>query len=174
MVRTAGDPLALAGAVQQQIWSLDPDLPLPDVLSMEQVVGRAVWQPRFSTTILTGFALLALLLAGMGIYGVISYGVSQRRNEIGIRMALGARPADVLRGVLGEAAGLAAAGTVAGLAAALMLTRYLKSLLYEVSATDPAVLLSAAGVLAAIALAAAWLPARRATQIDPMIALRQD
>lgn len=174
VVRATGDPLALAGAVQQQVWALDPDLPIPDVLTMEQVVGRAVWQPRFSTTILTGFALLALVLAAVGIYGVISYGVSQRRNEIGIRMALGARPADVLRAVLGEAAQLAGAGTAAGLVAALALTRYLESLLYEVSATDPAVLLAAAGVLAAIALAAAWLPARRATQIDPIIALRQD
>ncbi len=174
VVRTGREPLAVASSIQHQIWSLDPDLPIPDVLSMDQVVGRAVWQPRFSTTILTGFAMLALLLAGIGIYGVISYGVSQRRNEIGIRMALGARPADVLRGVLFEAAQLAGAGTVAGLAAALLLTRYLKSLLYEVSATDPAVLVAAAAVLAVIALAAAWLPARRATQIDPIVALWQD
>jgi putative ABC transport system permease protein len=174
VVRTAGDPLALAGAVQQQVWALDRDLPIPDVLSMRQVVDRAVWQPRFSTSILAGFAVLALLLAAVGIYGVISYSVSQRRNEIGIRMALGARPADVLRAVLGEAAALAGAGAAAGLCAALLLTRYLKSLLYEVSATDPMVLLTAAGILTAIALAAAWLPAHRATQIDPIAALRQD
>jgi putative ABC transport system permease protein len=174
VIRTEGDPLALANAVQQQIWSLNRDLPIPDVLSMEQVVGRAVWQPRFSTSILTGFALLALVLAAVGIYGVISYSVSQRRGEIGIRMALGARPADVLRSVLGEAAVLAGTGAVAGLGAALLLTRYLKSLLYEVSATDPAVLLTAAGILTAIALAAAWLPAHRATQIDPIEALRQE
>ncbi len=174
VMRTAGDPLAVSGAIQQQIWSMDRDIPIPDVLSMQQVVDRAVWQPRFSTTILSGFAALALLLAAVGIYGVISYGVSQRRNEIGIRMALGARPRDVLRGVLGEAAVLAGVGSIAGLGAAMLLTRYLKSLLYEVSATDPVVLTVAAGILTAIALAAAWLPAHRATQIDPIEALRAE
>ncbi len=174
VMRTAGDPGALSGAIQQQIWSMDRDIPIPDVLSMQQVVDRAVWQPRFSTTILLGFAALALLLAAVGIYGVISYGVSQRRNEIGIRMALGARPRDVLCGVLGEAAVLAGVGSIAGLGAALLLTRYLKSLLYEVSATDPLVLTVAAVILTAIALAAAWLPAHRATQIDPIEALRAE
>ena len=174
VARTAGDPLAVAASIQQQIWSLDSNLPVADVLSMDQVVNRAVWQPRFSTTILSGFAGLALLLAMVGIYGVISYEVSRRRGEIGIRMALGARPGDVVRGVLGEAAALTAAGAVAGLFGALLLTRYLQSLLYEVSTTDPAVMAAAAIALGSVALAAAWLPARRAARVDPMAALRQD
>jgi putative ABC transport system permease protein len=172
VARTSGDPLAFAGAIQQQIWALNRDLPVADVVSMQQVVDRAVWQPHFSTTILGSFAGLALLLAAVGIYGVISYGVSQRRGEIGIRMALGARPADVLRGVLGEAAVLTGVGAAAGLAAALLLTRYLKSLLYEVSATDPLAMVAAAALLGAVAMAAAWLPARRAMRIDPIEALR--
>jgi putative ABC transport system permease protein len=114
------------------------------------------------------------LLAGIGIYGVVSYGVSQRRHEFGIRMALGARPANVLRSVVGEGAVLAGAGMVLGLIGALALTRYLQTLLYEVSATDPVVLGAAAAILAVIALAAAFVPARRATNVDPMVALREE
>ena len=172
VARTAGDPAALAGAIAKELYALDSDVLLADVATMQQVVDRAVWQPRSSTKLLAGFAALALVLAAIGIYGVISYGVSQRRQEIGIRMALGARPADVLRGVLAEGALLAGAGTVLGLAGALALTRYLQTLLYEVSATDPAVLAASSVILILIALAAAFLPARRATRVDPMIALR--
>ncbi|SPE41122.1 conserved membrane hypothetical protein [Candidatus Sulfopaludibacter sp. SbA3] len=174
VVKTAGDPASVAGAIQKEVWSLDRDLLVADIASMQQVVDRAVWQPRSSTKLLSGFALLALVLAAIGIYGVISYGVSQRRHEIGIRMALGARPADVLRSVLGEGALLAAAGTALGLTGALAVTRYLQTLLYQVSATDPAVLAAAAGILAAIAMAAAFLPAWRATTEDPLIALRDE
>jgi putative ABC transport system permease protein len=172
VAKTAGDPAAVAGAIEKIVWSLDAGLLVADGATMQQVVDRAVWQPRSSTRLLAGFAALALVLAAIGIYGVISYNVSQRRHEIGIRMALGARPADVLRGVLGEGAELAGAGTAIGLALALALTRYLQTLLYEVSATDPAVLAASAAILAAVALAAALLPARRATRIDPMAALR--
>jgi len=174
VAKTAGDPSAAAAAIEKEVWSLDRDVPVDDVASMQQVVERAVWQPRSSTRLLSGFAALALVLAAIGIYGVISYGVSQRRHEIGIRMALGARPADVLRSVLGEGALLAGAGTAIGLVGALALTRYLRTLLYEVSATDAAVLAVSAGILAAIALTAAFLPARRATRVDPMIALREE
>ena len=158
MAKTAGDPSAAASAIEKEVWSLDRDVPVDDVATMQQAVDRAVWQPRSSTKLFSGFAALALVLAAMGIYGVISYGVSQRRHEIGIRMALGARPADVLRSVLGEGALLVGAGTAIGLAGPLALTRYLRTLLYEVSANDPAVLAAAAGILAAIALAAAFLP----------------
>ncbi|HEY2016129.1 MAG TPA: FtsX-like permease family protein, partial [Bryobacteraceae bacterium] len=174
VVRTAGDPLAMAGAIQSQVWSLDRDLPIPDVLSMQQVVDRAVWQPRFSTTLLGGFAALALVLAAVGIYGVMSFDVSRRTQEIGIRMALGARPGDVLRSVLGGGARLAGIGTIIGMAGALVLTRYLKTLLYEVSTTDPVALVAAAGVLGSVAMLAVWLPARRATRVDPMVALRSE
>jgi putative ABC transport system permease protein len=172
VARTEGDPRALAEPIEKAVWTLDPDLPIAEVQSMEQVVSRAVWQPRFSTTLLGGFAMLALALAAIGIYGVISYGVGQRQREIGIRMALGARPGDVQRNVLGESAKLAAAGSVVGIAGALLLTRYLQTLLYEVSATDPVVIALAACALGAVAIAAAWLPARRATRVDPAVALR--
>jgi putative ABC transport system permease protein len=172
VARTAGDPRALVEPIEKAVWALDPDLPIAEVQSMEQVVNRAVWQPRFSTTLLGGFAALALALAAIGIYGVISYGVGQRQREIGIRMALGARPGDVQRDVLGEIAKLAAVGSAAGIAGALLLTRYLQTLLYQVSATDPVVIALAACALGAVALAAAWLPARRATRVDPAAALR--
>jgi len=172
VARTAGDPRALAESIEKAVWTLDADLPIAEVQSMDQVVSRAVWQPRFSTTLLGGFAALALALAAIGIYGVISYGVGQRQREIGIRMALGARPGDVQRSVLGESAKLAAVGSAMGIAGALLLTRYLRTLLYQVSATDPAVIACAACALGAVALAAAWLPARRATRVDPAVALR--
>jgi putative ABC transport system permease protein len=174
VVRTSGDPLVVAGAIQSQVWLLDRDLPIGDVASMQQVVDRAVWQPRFSTTLLGGFAGLALVLAAIGIYGVMSFDVSRRTQEIGIRMALGAKPADVMRSVLGSGGKLAVIGTAIGIAGSLALTRYLKTLLYEVSTTDPATLVGAAALLALVALAAVWLPARRATRVDPVVALRSE
>jgi putative ABC transport system permease protein len=172
VMRTTGDPKSMAAPVQRAIAELDRDLPIEDVQSMEQVVARAVWQPRFSTTLLAAFAGLALLLAAIGIYGVMSFEVAQRTSEIGIRMALGARPADVLASVLGQGARLTMTGTAAGLAGALALTRYLRTLLFAVSPTDPMVLAAAAAVLATVAMAAVWLPARRATRVDPIEALR--
>jgi predicted permease len=172
VVRTAGDPAALAPTIEKAVWSLDPDLPIAAVQTMEQVVNRAVWRPRFSASLLAGFAALALALAAIGIYGVVSYGVSQRAREIGIRMALGARPADVLRRVLSEGAKLAAVGTAIGIAGSLLLTRYLEAQLYHVKAGDPMVMTLSAAALAAIALVASWLPARRATRVDPAVALR--
>ena len=174
VARTSGDPLALAGAIQGQVWALDRELPIEDVTSMQQVVDRAVWQPRFSTSLLSGFAGLALLLAAIGIYGVMSFDVSRRTQEIGIRVALGARPADVMRAVLGDGGKLAAIGTAVGTAGALALTRYLKTLLYEVSTTDPAALAGASVLLGVVALFALWLPARRATRVDPMVSLRSE
>jgi predicted permease len=172
VVRTAADPAALAPAIEKAVWSLDPDLPIAEVQTMQQVVSRAVWRPRFSASLLGGFAALALALAAIGIYGVVSYGVSQRAREIGIRMALGARPSDVLRRVLGEGAKFAAAGSAIGIAGSLLLTRYLETELYQVKAGDPTVMTLSAAALAAIALVASWLPARRATRVDPAVALR--
>jgi putative ABC transport system permease protein len=139
---------------------------------MQQVVDRAVWQPRFSTSLLAAFAGLALVMAAIGIYGVMSYDVARRTPEIGIRMALGARPGVVLRAVLGQGAKLTAMGALAGLAGAIVLTRYLRTLLYSVSPTDPAVLAAAVALLAIVAMLAVWLPARRATRVDPIEALR--
>jgi putative ABC transport system permease protein len=172
VVRTASDPAALAPAIEKAVWSLDPDLPIAEVQTMDQVVSRAVWRPRFSASLLGGFAALSLALAAIGLYGVISYKVNQRAQEIGIRMALGARPSDVLRRVLSEGARLAAAGSAIGIAGALLLTRYLETQLYQVKSGDPAVMSLSAAVLAAIALIASWLPARRATRVDPAVALR--
>jgi putative ABC transport system permease protein len=174
VVRAAGDPAALAPAIQAAVASLDRDLPVADVVTMQQVVDRALLQPRFSTTLLAAFAGLALALAGVGIYGVMSYDVGRRTPEIGIRMALGARPADVLRSVLTQGAKLTLAGTAVGIAGALLLTRYLRTLLYGVSPNDPLVLAGAAAVLGAVAMLAVWLPARRATRIDPLLALRSE
>jgi putative ABC transport system permease protein len=174
VVRASGDPASLASAVQSAIASLDRDLPVTDVLTMEQVVDRALWQPRFSTTLLAAFAGLAVLLAAVGIYGVMSYDVGRRTPEIGIRMALGARPADVLRSVLARGAGITAVGTLAGIGGALLLTRYLRTLLYHVSPNDPVVLAAAAALLGMVAMLAVWLPARRATRVDPLQALRSE
>jgi putative ABC transport system permease protein len=174
VARTAGDPAVLAGSIQGAIASLDRDLPVADVQTMQQVVERAVWQPRFSTTMLGAFAGLAVLLAAIGIYGVMSYDVGRRTPEIGIRMALGARPVDVLRSVLAEGAKLTAVGTAVGIAGALLLTRYLRALLYQVSPTDPVVLAGAAALLASVALVAVWMPARRATKVHPIQALRNE
>ncbi len=174
VARTAGDPASIAGAAQNALASLDRDLPVSDVLTMQQVVDRALWQPRFSTTLLAAFAGLALALAAVGIYGVMSYDVGRRTPEIGIRMALGARPADVLGAVMAQGAKLTLAGTVVGVAGALLLTRYLRTLLYGVTPNDPLVLGGAAALLGAVAMAAVWLPARRATRVDPLQALRSE
>jgi putative ABC transport system permease protein len=174
VVRTIGDPAKVASAVQGAVASLDRDLPVADILTMQQVVDRALWQPRFSTTLLSGFAILALVLAAVGIYGVMSYDVGRRTPEIGIRMALGARPADVLGAVLAQGAKLTLAGTIAGLGGAVLLTRYLRTLLYEVNPNDPLALTGAAALLGAVAMLAVWFPARRATRIDPLQALRSE
>ena len=174
VVRAAGDPAALAPAIHAAVASLDRDLPIADVTTMQQVVDRALWQPRFSTTLLAAFAGLALALAAVGIYGVMSYDVGRRTPEIGIRMALGARPADVLRSVLAQGARLTLAGSLVGVVGALIRTRYLRTLLYGVSPNDPLVLAGAAALLATVAMLAAWLPARRATSVDPVQALHYE
>jgi ABC-type antimicrobial peptide transport system permease subunit len=172
VVRTAGNPLALAGTIESAVLSLDRDAPVSEIASMKQVVDRALWQPRFSMTLLTGFAALALVLAAIGVYGVMSQDVSSRTREIGIRMALGARPPAVLLPILGSAAKLALIGLVLGIGGAVALTRYLKTLLFEISPTDPLTLTVAAAVFGIVSLAAAWFPAHRATRVDPVTALR--
>ena len=173
-VRTKADPLALAGAVRRAIREVDPNQPVSDLAPMRQLVSEAVARPRFTTLLLTLFGALALALAALGTYGVVSYAVAQRTHEIGIRMALGARRGQVLGMVVGRSSALTFAGLAAGIAAAFALTRLLSGLLYGVSTTDPLAFLAAPSALAAVALLASYLPARRAAGLDPLIALRRD
>ena len=174
VLRTAGNPGALAATAKEAVWSIDRDQPVYRVESMESVVTESTSAPRLMLSLLGVFAAVALGLAAIGIYGVMAYSVAQRTNEIGLRMALGARPADVLAHVLRQGMKTVALGLALGLAATLALGRLAQSLLYATSAHDPAVLLSIATLLAAVALAACLLPARRATRVDPMTALRAD
>jgi predicted permease len=173
-IRTAGEPMSLVGSLRREVTALDPDLPVSDVLTMEQRFGRAVAKPRVNVLLLGGFAVVALLLAGIGIYGVISQMVAQRTREIGIRMALGAKPGDVLRLMIRQGMTPALVGIALGLVAAFAGSSLLASLLYGVSAKDPLSFLIVPVFLTGVALFAAWLPARRATRVDPTEALRQE
>jgi predicted permease len=174
VVRTRNDPRRMARAVQAAIHRVDPDQAVSDVKTMDAVFSDSVARPRFQLLLLLVFAGIAVLLATIGVYGVVSYSVSQRTQEIGIRMALGARSGDVSRLVLREGLLLGALGVVTGLAAALAATRVLRSLLFEVTPTDPATLGAVAGLLLAVVVAATLWPARRATKVDPMVALRYE
>jgi predicted permease len=173
-VRTAGPPMALASALIREVHQLDPDQPVADVRPMEEVVDQAVANARFNTLLLGVFAGVAFVLAAVGIYGVISYDVTERTNEIGIRMALGAQPKDVLKLVLGQGARLAVYGIVAGLLGATALTRLMGAMLYGVNPTDALTFAAISILLAIVALAASYLPSRRAMALDPVIALRHE
>ena len=174
VVRTAGAPLGLASAVAREVHRLDPEQPVADVRPMEEVVNLAVAGARFNTALLASFAGVAFLLAAVGIYGVISYDVSQRTNEIGIRMALGAQPADVRRLILGQGARLAVYGIVAGLLGAGVLTRWMGTMLFGVGPTDVWTYAAVSILLALVALGASYGPSRRAMVPDPVIALRHE
>jgi putative ABC transport system permease protein len=174
VVRTEGDPAGLAAAAQKAVREVDRNRVAAGVKTMEQLLAESVAQPRFYTQLLTLFAAVALVLAAVGVYGVISYTVTQRTHEIGIRMALGAERRDVIRMIVGHGMLLAAAGLAAGLAASFALTRVMSRLLYGVSATDPTTFAGVTLLLLLVALAACYLPARRATKIDPMEALRYE
>jgi putative ABC transport system permease protein len=171
-IRTAGDPLSLAAAVRREVLALDPDQPIAAARTMEQVLSESVAAPRYRTWLLGLFALVALLLAAVGIYGVISYTVAQRTHEIGIRLALGAQSGHVYRLIIGQGIKLVLLGVGAGLLGALGLTRLLAGLLFEVKATDPLTFAGVAVSLTAVAWLACYLPARRATRVDPVVALR--
>ena len=175
LARTGGgDPMSMVSSVRGVVRSLDPSMPLTHVRTMEEVVSTSIAAVRFRTTLLASFAVVALLLAAIGVYGVMSYSVEQRSQEMGLRMALGASPRDVLTLVTAHGARLALAGILAGVAAAYALTRVLESLLFGVSTTDPLTFAGIAVLLAAVASVAAYIPARRATRADPMVVLRAD
>ncbi len=172
VVRSSLSPSSLAAGIRQAVHSIDKDLPVTDVESFPQALGASIAQERFRTFLLSSFSGIALILAAVGIFGVISYSASQRTHEIGIRMALGAQQRSVARLILGHGAKLALLGLSAGTVAALLLTRLMASLLYGVSATDPLTFGSVALVLSGVAMAACYIPARRAMRVDPMVALR--
>jgi putative ABC transport system permease protein len=174
VTKTAMAPRTLIDQVKGAIARVEPNRPVTGVQTMEEVASASVSSRRFPMFLLSGFALLALVLAAVGIAGVVGHSVVQRTQEIGVRMALGAQPRDVLRLVLGHSLAWTLLGIVAGVIAAAGVLRFLGTLLYEVKAADPYVLGSASALLLAVALAASYLPARRATRIDSVSALRGD
>ena len=171
-IRTSGNPLALGPAVKQEALKVDPSLPLTNMRLLEQMVGRSLAQQRFNSTLLGLFGVIGSLLAGVGVYGVMSYAVTQRTHEIGVRMALGARAGDVLKLIVGKGLALALAGVALGLVASFALTGLMKDFLFGVEPNDPLTFGLVALSLIAVALLACFVPARRATKVDPMIALR--
>ena len=172
LVRSDADPRPLVAAVRQELARLDPDIAVSGVQSLDEIVSGSVAQPQLVERVVAAFAVLALVLASIGIYGVMSYSVAERTRELAVRMALGAGPREILRLVLGEGLGLTAAGLVLGLAVSLAATRLMSSLLFGVSATDPVTFGGAVAVLAATALLASFLPARRGMRLSPVRALR--
>jgi len=173
-VRAAGDPVSLTSALRAAVWGFDHQLAVAEVRTMSQVISESTAPRRFNLFLLSAFAALALVLAAIGIYGVLSYSVTQRTHEIGIRMALGAQRGEVLRQVVEQGLLLLGVGIVIGIAGALALTRFLASLLYEVRPVDPLTFAAVSAILAGIALLASYIPARRATKVDPMVALRYE
>jgi len=174
VIRTAGDPLHVAATVRNELSALDKAQPVASIKTMTDVFSESVSRPRFNTTLLMVFAGLALVLASLGIYGVMSFAVTQRTHEIGLRIALGARPSEVLSMVIGRGMILAGIGIVIGIAGSLALTRLMTTMLYQIRPTDMRTYLVVSALLAGIALVANYVPARRATRVDPLIALRHE
>ncbi|MEK6405682.1 MAG: FtsX-like permease family protein [Acidobacteriota bacterium] len=173
-VRTATEPSSLVGAIRHEVQELDREQPVDGVATMEELLATSLSQSRFSTLLLGVFAGVALILAAVGIYGVMAYSVAQRTHEIGIRVALGAQAGDVLNLVIRQGLTLTIAGVAIGFGAALIITRVMTSLLYGVSATDPLTFAIIPVLLTGVALAASFIPARRAMRVDPMVALRYE
>ena len=172
IARTPANPMSMVSAIVRVVRSVDPDAPIENIETVDQMIAQSAAQPRFQTALLASFGILGLVLAIIGTYGVISYSVAQRTHEIGVRIALGARPSDVLRLILGQGAVLAISGIAIGLAGALALTRLLRSFLFEITPTDPATFAGVVIALALAAFAACYIPARRAMRVDPVNALR--
>jgi predicted lysophospholipase L1 biosynthesis ABC-type transport system permease subunit len=173
-VRSRTRPATLVASIRAELAALDPDLPLVNVMMMEDRFGEATWRTRISAWLLGIFSGLALLLAALGLYGVMSQGVEQRRREIGVRMAVGADRAHILRLIIGRVAVIAASGIAVGLVCAVPAMRLLAALLYQVRPTDPLVFATLALLLLAVALLAGYIPARRATRVDPLTTLRAE
>jgi putative ABC transport system permease protein len=174
MLRTRGDPLAMSNALTAAVWSIDKDQTVTDIKTLAAHFRLTIAQRRFDTLLFGGFAGLALLLAALGLYGVLSYSVMLRRRELGVRMALGARATDVARLVVGSGLGLTLTGVAIGAAGAFALTRLMESIVFGVSTSDPLTFAAVAAVLAGVGLAACYIPARRAAAIDPVDSLRAD
>ena len=174
VIRAQNNATVSAVSIKREVHAIDPDQPVDRILTMADFASASIEEPRFMTLLLSSFALLAVALALVGIYGVMSYTVTQRTREIGVRMALGADRRDVMRMVVRQVSAHLITGVALGLAGAAMITRVLKGLLFQVNATDPAAFAGAVAVLTLAALAAAYIPARRATRVDPMVALRYE
>jgi putative ABC transport system permease protein len=174
VVRTTGDPLSFVPAIRREIHAVDPEQPLSNIATMTEVLSTETGSRSLGMILLTAFAGLALLLAALGIYGVLAYFVTQHVPEIGVRLALGAQPRDILALVLKRGMSLVLGGVLVGLVAAYALTRLMASLLFGVQANDPLTFTAIALLLTAVALVACYLPARRAARVDPMVALRYE
>jgi putative ABC transport system permease protein len=174
ILRTQGDPLLLSAAIRSEMRQLDPTVPMRNLYPLEQLVSRSVAAQRFNLILLSVFAALGLVLTAVGIYGVMAYNVSQRAHEIGLRMALGAQPGDVLKLIMKQGMTLTLIGVVIGVIASFALTRVINNLLFNVSATDALTFIAVSLALASVALLACWIPARRATKVEPLIALRYE
>jgi putative ABC transport system permease protein len=174
VARTADDPDAVVGTIRRAVAEVDPKVPVYAIQPMTEFLGSQTEQSRLSVVLMTGFAALAAIVATVGLYGVLAYLVAQRTREIGVRLALGARRADVVKGVVGQGLVLALIGLAVGLATAVAAVRLLSDLLFEVSPTDLTTFLTVAGGLALVSLVACLVPARRASSVDPLIALRTE
>jgi putative ABC transport system permease protein len=174
VVRGTDDTAAVARELRTHVRAIDPNLPIDEVRTLDAAAAESAAQPRFRTYVLGGFAAISLLLTATAIYGLVSYSVTQRAREIGVRMALGARPGDVLRLVVGEGMRLVASGAIAGVGVALLAGRLLAALLFGISPTDPVTYGAVIGVLALVGFAACYVPAIRAARVNPMSALRSE